>query len=215
MAEKDGELLCEDNLLRRPFEVEVQRTANGGEKLKFTDVITASSSDELALAKDLTITTFQDENGKITSTQIEFRGQIRTFMQDLLKDHPGLNLEADPIVFKQPYHPLLYKFDQLLSDSDRWDSTLRHALADLLAFLLYKGEQNLRQLRVTRETGRVEFDNLWTAFCPGQIVAGRDTDGYNCIILKRLESKRKPDDGSQFMSVCGKWRRTSIRVVKN
>ena len=210
MAENDSELVCEDDLLRRPFEVEVQRTAKGGEKLKFTDIITASTSDELALARDLTITAFQDENGKITSTQIEFRGHIRKFMQDLLKEHPGLNLGADPVVFREPYHPLLYKFDQLISDSDRWDSTLRHALADLLAFLLYKEEQNLRQLRLTRETGQVEFDNLWMAFCPGQIVAGRDTDGCNCIILKRLESRRKPEDGSQFMSVCGKWRRTSI-----
>ena len=146
MAENDSEPLCEDNFLPRPFQVEVQRTTNGGEKLTFMEIMTASTSDELVPAKYLTITTFQDENGKITSTKIELRGQLR---QNLLQDHPKLNLKADPIVFREAYRPLLHKFDQLVSDSGSWDSALRNALADLLAFLLYKEEQNLLQLRTS------------------------------------------------------------------
>ena len=188
----------EDALLQRPFEVEVETQFVGGDKLKFVDILTPGTAGNTkapaaAITKELTIKIVKSAEGQTLSTEAEFRGALRSFMQDLLQDLPRLDLVSDPITLADPFRPLLYKFDELVENSGRWDPAIRFPLDDLLAFLLYQDERTIHKIRTTRTSGLVEFDNLWMAFVPGETVVKVELESCRCFYLEEVFKTAKDD----------------------
>lgn len=107
----------------------------------------------------------------------------------------------DPITLKDSFRPLLYKFHELISGSDKWDPAIRPPLEDLLALLLYSNERTILKLRTTRSSGMVEYVNLWMAFDPGEIVVHVELESCTCFILEEVSNSTK--DGQEMTIFSG------------
>jgi len=155
---------------------------NAGTKRTF-DALTDSENQSSALV----LTRFYDKDGSLEYVETEIRSpHIKKALQQVVKsNYPGMNLSSEKLVtrdFKQcmfHYHKQLREYGKTLDD----DVAARHI--DLALQHLYKEldyEMQIFKYNVESENAdpRLDFRNLWMAFCPGDLVVRKIRD-IHCV----------------------------------
>lgn len=114
---------------------------------------------------------------------------MRKILLDVLENYQDLDLECEDWTFRSPYIPLVHRWQRLRQFCRTTSNpALAKAGQDLIDFLLPIVGPSVDSLEQTRLTGKVQFDDLWQIFPPGELVMakmyGQDTI---CRVLKHVK----------------------------
>lgn len=121
---------------------------------------------------------------------------MQEVLTDVLQKYQDLDLEVENWTFRPPYMPLVHRWEDLKAyQSKVVDAKLKNAGLALLAFLTPIIASSVISLAQTKNTGKVNFDNVWQVFPPSSLVMtkffGVDTI---CRVLKYKKLYRRPSD---------------------
>lgn len=144
--------------------------------------------------RPLLIYEYKAEDHKTFRKMVEIRSHLRSVIRRIMDGYLGLNLDTDPLVFKQPFRELVYRSDEIF-DYTAEDSDEQSALAKLKYFMSIEMRDSLQSFRLARTQQSHTFENLWTAYVPGDFVIKRY---YNFVWCHQVI-------GSSFNERHGHW----------
>lgn len=96
---------------------------------------------------------------------------MRAHLRLALAKYQDFDLELNNWTFTAPYSPIVHRWDRLNAQCDNaTDPTSKRAIEQLMAFLRPILAPSIDSLVQTKKTGKVEFDNIWQIFPPGELV---------------------------------------------
>ncbi|KAH8892780.1 P-loop containing nucleoside triphosphate hydrolase protein [Thozetella sp. PMI_491] len=118
---------------------------------------------------------------------------MRKVLLEVLHKYQDLDPELENWTFEPPFMPLVHRWDVLKEYQAKAEpGPLKNAALVMLAFLTPIVASSVVSLALTRETGKVSFENLWQIFPPSSIVMtkffGIDT------LCRVLKYKKRPED---------------------
>ena len=133
--------------------------------------------------RPLIVYEYKNDYHKTVTMKLEMRSHLRSAIQRIMKGFLNLNLEADPLTFKKPFRPLIYHSDQIFADNPE-DPDEDRALAKLRYFLSVEMTDNLQSFRISRTQNIHTYEDLWTAYTPGELAIQRYLDvAWCCQII--------------------------------
>ncbi|KAI1482837.1 hypothetical protein F4774DRAFT_428242 [Daldinia eschscholtzii] len=103
---------------------------------------------------------------------------MRKILNDTLKGYPDLCLEEENWTFWLPFQPLVHRWTKLeeYATKAKADPNTEHAFSGLLCFLTSIVEDPFSQFARIKETGNIDFENIWHLYAPGSLVVSREWD---------------------------------------
>ncbi|KAI1383407.1 P-loop containing nucleoside triphosphate hydrolase protein [Hypoxylon trugodes] len=97
---------------------------------------------------------------------------MREILNDVLKDYPEFDPKVENWTFEPPYQPLVHRWDNL-QQYDTEDLDVRKALTSMLIFLTPIVNPTMLSLGKLRESGKIDYQNIWHLFAPGTLVIAK------------------------------------------
>lgn len=95
---------------------------------------------------------------------------MRRHLKVALANYHGFDLELKGWTFQQPFSPIVHRWDRLNALCEETeDHQSKQALEQLMGFLRPVLAPSIDSLVQTRKTGKVDFENLWQIFPPGEL----------------------------------------------
>ena len=143
--------------------------------------------------RPLLIYLFRSEFHKTLRIRVELRSHLRSAIQRIMKGSLNLNLDADPLVFSDPFRQLTYHsntiFEHVPENSDE-----EQALAKLRYFLSLQSRDEIQSFQLARTQNIHTFEDLWTAYVPGELVIQRHLEiVWCCQVIGSTFDARKDE----------------------
>jgi hypothetical protein len=95
---------------------------------------------------------------------------MRGILGEALEKYQDLDMDVEDWTFKPPYRALVHRWDRLKEiQAALTDEAKTEAAKTLMEFLTPVLAGSVESLSMTRNTGKVEFDNVWQIFPPGAL----------------------------------------------
>ena len=141
--------------------------------------------------RPLLIYVFKSETHKTIDIKVELRSHLRSAIQRIMKGSLSFNLDADPLVFSRPFRRLIYHSDAIFEHAPE-NPDEEQALAELRYFLSVDSRDQIQSFRLARAQNIHTFEDLWTAYIPGELVIQRHLGiVWCCQIIGSLFDKKR------------------------
>ena len=147
------------------------------------------SNDE---TRPLVIYVTKSEMHKTIRIRLELRSHLRSAIQRIMKGSLNLNLDADPLVFLRPFRQLIYDSTAIFEHTPE-NSDEEQALAKLRYFLSVESRDEIQSFRLARTQNIHTFEDLWTAYVPGELVIQRHLEFVWCCQIIGSSSEVQKD----------------------
>lgn len=97
---------------------------------------------------------------------------MRKHLRVGLANYQDFDLDLKDWTFTAPYSPIVHRWDKLIALREEATGTKsKRAIEQLMTFLRPILAPSIDSLIQTKKTGKVEFNNIWQIFPPGELVA--------------------------------------------
>lgn len=97
---------------------------------------------------------------------------MRKHLRVALANYQDFDLELKNWTFTGPYSPIVHRWDKLNAlREETTEPSSKQAIEQLMTFLRPILAPSIDSLIQTKKTGKVEFNNIWQIFPPGELVA--------------------------------------------
>ena len=129
--------------------------------------------------RPLVVYVFRSGLHETVRIRIELRSHLRSAIQRIMKGSLNLNLDADPLVFSRPFRRLIYHSNTIFEYIPE-NPEEEQALAKLRYFLSVESRDDIQSFRLARTQNIHTFEDLWTAYVPGELVIRRHLERVWC-----------------------------------
>jgi hypothetical protein len=148
-------------------------------------------------------TQFDNGKGKLHSIVVQ-SPLIKEALKDILRDYPGIFLGKDPLTFEAPFRPIVHRW-KALEDACGQDveTEIGRHLKLFKSTLESELQETFSVMRDFATQGAIEFEQLWTIFAPGSLVASVKEE-IQCAfkVTKTKEYMSRSEGRKYFIIYC-------------
>jgi len=121
--------------------------------------------------------------------------RLRKALDQIFCDYPSWYPDGKPYAISPPFKPYLHRWEEIQASLLHQDTTTKEELQLLRRELKKPLEPHLEALQKVKDSGAIEFEQLWLILGPGRLMLSQE-DGNFCVSLLRA-AELIPEDNDK------------------